>query len=147
MRFGALASALLDRSVDEVMPSEFAMPLSHAQILHILLALLTPVEREQAVAYLTERPVAIERFRDATGKPLDVPWETAVGFIDAEPMANWGHRSRYILINRETGETRSIEARFPPFSKADPGSWRLVYKAARVPDAFVMVPPMAEKEQ
>jgi hypothetical protein len=115
------------------------MSLSHAQLLQILLALLTPSERVQAVAYLTEQPVVAGTVVDAGPERLRAPWDAVIGFIDQDPMANWSHPCRYLLINSDTGEARSIAGRFPAFSKANPGTWRLAYKAPAVPDNFVLV--------
>lgn len=118
------------------------MSFSHAQLLQILLTLLTPSERAHAIVYLNEQPVVA----GTVIEQAPVPWDAVLGFIDQEPMANWSHACRYIFINLHTGETSSVAGRFPPFSKADPGGWRLVYKPPGLADSFVLVPLSFEKE-
>jgi hypothetical protein len=115
------------------------MALSHAQVLQIFLALLTPAERAQAVAYLAEQPIVVGTVITAGPEKFAAPWDAVVGFIDQDPRANWSHACRYVFINRTNGEAQSKPARFPAFSKAAPGPWRLVYKAPVVPDSFVLV--------
>jgi hypothetical protein len=121
------------------------MVLSQAQILQIFLALLTPAERGQAVAYLAEQPIVAGTVIAAGPEQFAAPWDAMVGFIDQDPRANWSHACRYIFINAANGETQSKPGRFPAFSKVAPGHWRLVYKAPAVPDSFVLAAP-AERD-
>src|ERR1700712_5710373 len=123
------------------------MAFSHAQLLQILLTLLTPAERSDAVAYLNEQPVVAGTMIEAAGGQVPVPWDAILGFIDQDPMANWSHACRYIFINTHTGETRSVAGRFPAFSKANPGTWTLVHKAPGLADNFVLVPLSFQKER
>ncbi len=115
------------------------MPTSDAEMDAIITAQLTLRERSRAVAYLLSVPQAAgTRFEAAGG--IVIPWDCHVAFVDAEPTANWGHACRYILINRTTGETRSIDARFPPFHRGDHQHWRIAYRAAGVPDTALLTP-------
>ena len=83
----------------------------------------------------------------ASGVSLEFPqrtlrasWDALLAFVDREPLANWGHSSRYILMNRDTGEVESIEARLPPFRRDDPLRWRILYQASGVPDTALALP-------
>jgi hypothetical protein len=106
----------------------------------ILLAQLTVGERANAVAYAAEQPVAAGSRLDFPGAVIDVPKEAYVAFIDQQPTANWGHPARYVLVNRESGEVRSVDARLPPFRQKGELHWRVVYQAPSVPDAAVAHP-------
>ena len=44
------------------------------------------------------------------GSPIEVEWETHVGFVDRQPTANWGHSCRYLLIGENAGEYRVVRA-------------------------------------
>ena len=63
-----------------------------------------------------------------------------MAFIDREPTANWGHSCRNILVNLKSGETLSIEARFPPFQRGENDHWRIVFRASGVPDTALLAP-------
>ena len=60
--------------------------------------------------------------------------EAVLAFVDREPLANWGHSSRYLLMRRGADEEMSVEARLPPFGSDVQLSWRVVYKAPGMPD-------------
>jgi hypothetical protein len=115
--------------------------LGRQELVARILAALDDAERDGAVAYYREEPLA-------AGEPLGVPkldttapFDAFLGFVDREPAANWSHGCRYLLIDRETGkEVVSIEAQLPPFTPADEHRrWRVAYKAPSVPDAAVAV--------
>jgi len=99
---------------------------------------LTPAERKSGVAYLSTVPiVAGTRFQFAPDL-LEVPWTAYWAFVDREPTANWGHSCRHLLIDPESGESLSIEARFPPFKRGKEAHWRLAYRASGVPDLALL---------
>ena len=123
------------------------MSISHAQLLQILLALLTPNERAHAIAYLAEQVVVAGTVIENAREPVAAPWDAVLAFVDQDPSANWSHACRYILINPQTGETQSVEGRFPMFSMANPGPWRLAYKAPALPDSLVLVPQSYDRER
>jgi hypothetical protein len=103
--------------------------------------LLTEGERSGGVVYATEEPVAAGTHLAFPGDlHLDVVEAAYLAFIDAMPSANWGHPARFVLIGREGGASRSVEARFPPFGQPGDLRWRLVYRAPSVPDAAVAFP-------
>jgi hypothetical protein len=115
------------------------MPLSFEQCASILKDHLNLDELNHGAAYAAEAPIPVgERLRFSRIM-IDVPWPAHLGFVDREPQANWGHPCRYILINRETGELASFEARFPPFNTGIDLHWRVVYKARGVPDSALAV--------
>jgi hypothetical protein len=115
------------------------MALSQEQLVAILLGALTPKELEGAAVYAADQPVAAGATLRFARTTITAPWEAFLGFVDRDPLANWGHSSRYVIISRQTGETQSIEAQTPPFGE-EGVIWRVVYKAASVPEAILVQP-------
>ncbi len=101
---------------------------------------LTREELERGVVYVLSRTVMAGETLAFAHLTIPVPWDAVVAFVDREPSANWGHSSRYLLLHRATGETLSIEARFPPFQRHDAHLWGIVHRAPSVGDAFVQSP-------
>jgi len=114
--------------------------LSDDELLGIFLAQLDERERATAVAYYATSPVPAGARLAIPRADITAPWDALLGFIDREPAANWGHACRYVLINRETGEVLSIEARLPPFAGEAPGRWRVAHKPDSIPDTMLAVP-------
>ena len=109
------------------------MPISFDNIISILRTNLTPQEVSQSIAYIAETPVAEGTRLEFPHISIEIPWSAFIAFVDRDPMANWSHSCRYIIINRESGDIRSFEAQFPPFTSKRQMHWRLVYKAPSVP--------------
>jgi hypothetical protein len=105
------------------------MALSFDEFVSTLKSKFTADERANGVAYAVETPIAAGTQLKFPGVSIDVPWDAYVAFIDREPMANWGHAARYVLVNYENGEAQSYEARLPPFREESELHWRVVYKA------------------
>lgn len=105
----------------------------------ILTARLSASERANSIAYLSDAIVPKASTLQLPNITIDVPWDAQLAFIDGEPVANWGHACRYVLVNRETGETLSKDARFPPFQAGRADGWRVVYRASGVPDRALLV--------
>jgi len=117
------------------------MPLSQDELPLILKGILTADETARCVAYALQMPVPGGTKLEFPRILIHVPWEAFLIFVDRDPMANWSHSCRYILINRESRETQSFEAVLPPFRAGqDSLRWRAVYKAPNVPDAVLAVP-------
>ena len=115
------------------------MALSFEKCVSILKDRLAPEELNSGVAYAEETPIpAGERLRFPR-IDIVVPWPAYLAFVDREPLANWGHSCRYVLINRDTGELSSNEARFPPFHTGKDLHWRVIHKAKGVPDSALAV--------
>jgi hypothetical protein len=106
----------------------------------VLQVQLTVDERADAVAYAAEQPVTAGTRLEFPGVAIDVSTDAYVAFIDRQPTANWGHPARYLIVNRQSGEVSSVDARFPPFRRVGELHWRLVYQAPSVPDAAVAFP-------
>jgi uncharacterized membrane protein len=106
----------------------------------ILQLQLTGAEKANGVAYAVETPVAAGTKLHFPGANIDVSKEAYLAFIDREPLANWGHAARYVLVSRENGDVLSVETRLPPFQKPGSLHWRVVYRAPSVPDAAVAFP-------
>jgi hypothetical protein len=109
-----------------------------------VLARCTAEEIRSCVVYVTSDPFSSGTTLRFPGLTLELPWDGFLAFVDLDPMANWGHACRYVLINPNTGEAKSIAAQFPPFGperNSEPKyHWRLLYQAPGVPDAVLAVP-------
>jgi hypothetical protein len=108
--------------------------LTDGELLAILLGALDEHEREAGVAYLAVEPVSGGDMVALPRLQLTAPWDALLAFVDREPMANWSHSCRYLLIARQTGEVISEEAQLPPFGPGARGHWRVAHKAAPIPD-------------
>jgi hypothetical protein len=102
----------------------------------------TPDERANAVVYaaVSEIPFAAGTQLKFPGATIQVDSDSWLAFIDRAPMANWGHPARYLLLDRKSGEPRSVDTRLPPFQPDGELRWRVIYKAPSVPDAAVATP-------
>src|SRR5438128_12448318 len=115
--------------------------LAETEVVAILLDTLDSRERSSGVAYVAASPIRAGTRLPIPRAEAPAPWDAALGFIDREPTANWAHSCRYVLISRETGVVRSIEARLPPFTSDNRLGWRIAHKADSVPDAVLALPP------
>ena len=116
-------------------------PLPDKTLDRIIISKLTPIELAQGVVYIAVAPVPAGTRPEFPHTSINAPWAAVLAFVDRVPMANWGHSCRYLLINRETGESRSYEAQFPPFQPGQKDRWRIAYKAPSVPDSAMAIPP------
>lgn len=116
------------------------MPLDDEELRSIVASYLTREERERGVAYGASEPIPADAVLEFPNVELKVPWEAVLFFVDRQPLANWGHSSRYLLVRRGEEETLSVEARFPPFASKGSLSWRVVHQAPDVPDTSLGVP-------
>jgi hypothetical protein len=98
---------------------------------------LTEDELANAVAYVAAQPVPADARFEVPLLAIDAPWEAYIAFVDRQPLANWAHSARYILLNPITGESRSFEARFPPFGPEARERWLLLHRATSVPDGVI----------
>jgi hypothetical protein len=110
---------------------------SSDRLVTIILAQLSPAERAGGVVYLAGSTIPAGTRLNFPRIMLDVPWDAALSFIDREPMANWSHSCRYLLVNLATEETRSFEAQLPPFPPPRDYHWRVIFHAPSVPDSFL----------
>ncbi|HTD17286.1 MAG TPA: hypothetical protein VK673_19025 [Chthoniobacterales bacterium] len=116
------------------------MALSDQAIIDLLLRQLTQIERNHSAVYLSSSSLPAGTTLDLPSVSMNIPWDALLAFVDREPLANWGHSCRYILIARETGATISQDARFPPFNRNNLQSWRVIYQAPDVPDSALAIP-------
>ncbi len=101
---------------------------------------LSESERRNGAVYLDERELASGSTLKIDGEEIPVRRRTAVVFVDRVPQANWGHDCRYLLVDLESGEVRSIAAQFPPFLRGVPPTLRLIRKGETVPDWAIARP-------
>ena len=98
------------------------------------LASLSDEERARAVVYMSDRLLEPGDELEIDGRRVQVDAPTVVAFVDLEPGVNWGHRSRYLLIDRDSGSVRAVDAQFPPFMRGMPPDLRVIYRAPGVPE-------------
>ena len=115
------------------------MAVSDEQIGPVLIELLTAEEREGAAVYAADKPIPAGTVLHFARTTIEAPWDSLLFFVDRDPWANWTHSCRYLLISRKTGEAKSFEAQTPPFGQ-EGLNWRVVYRAASVPEAVVPKP-------
>ena len=102
-----------------------------------ILDALTPQERQGAIVYVAEKPLVDGPELTAGGGAVAIGIETVVVFVDPTPLANWSHPARYLLVDDETQDIRSIPDSVPPFRVDNAQMWRVFYKAPDVPDVAV----------
>ncbi|HEV3457568.1 MAG TPA: hypothetical protein VHG32_13480 [Thermoanaerobaculia bacterium] len=99
-----------------------------------VLAGLTSGELRTSVAWLARRELAAATTVTLDRTEVEVPWPALLAFIDLQPAANWGHPCRYLLVARDSGEIRTVEAAFPPFRRGAVDDWELIWRGEAVPD-------------
>jgi hypothetical protein len=110
------------------------MTLEIEDLRSMVLARLTAEERDHGVAYAVSVLVPLGTKLEFPGISIDVPWDAVVAFVDREPLANWAHPARYLLLQPGSGQARSIDVRFPPFGPDSRMKWVVAYQAPGVPD-------------
>jgi hypothetical protein len=118
-------------------PREARVTRTDDELIAILVAQLDEREREAGVAYRALEPVSAGEDLELPRLELAAPWSALLAFVDREPMANWSHRCRYVLIAHETGEVVSVEAQLPPFGAGTGRRWVVAHKGASVPDSVL----------
>jgi hypothetical protein len=103
------------------------------------LASLAEDERSRAVVYMSDRVLEPGDELEIDGRRVQVDAPTVWAFVDLEPGVNWGHRSRYLLIDRESGSVRAVDAQFPPFMRGMQPDLKVVYRGESVPEWAVAV--------
>jgi hypothetical protein len=103
-----------------------------------ILAQLTTEERNGGVVYVALEPIRAGARLEFPKTRIEVKWDALLAFVDRDPMANWSHSCRYLLLNIKTHEVESFQAALPPFSNKSV-HWRVAYKAPSVPDALLAV--------
>ena len=116
------------------------MPKSDTQLAEILIGQLTTSERAHSVVYLCRTRFAKGTTISFPHLEIDIRWDARLAFVDGDPTANWGHACRYVLLNPETGDTLSRDARFPPFQRSAAVDWQIVYRAPGMPDENLPIP-------
>lgn len=105
-----------------------------------LLSALTPEERSRGVAYGLREPLPAGTLAPIPRAQVVIDRQAYLFFVDREPLANWGHPCRFVFIEVDGGQIRSIDSRLPPFNSENRGRWRVVYRAPGLPDAALAIP-------
>jgi hypothetical protein len=135
-----LAVTIAGRSCEATDVAEVkSMPLTIQQISERALATLSSREKESSVLYLDAAGTKAGALIEIDRQQVPAPWDSFVVFIDLQPQANWGHRCRYLFINRQTGDAKIVEASTPPFLKGPAKGLRVIWQGPQVPDWAVAV--------
>jgi hypothetical protein len=110
------------------------------RVIAVLLDALTGAERQDGVAYLRVEPLGAGEALMTSPGPTVTASVCRLAFVDPSPSANWGHDCRYLTIDAARRALASHPARFPPFRPGEEHAWRLVYRAAGVPDPLIFGP-------
>jgi hypothetical protein len=110
---------------------------SHKEIVSTILGSIEPHELSHCIVYLClsiipEGRISFPRIS------IEVSRASYLAFIDLDPLANWGHPTRYLLVEKETGKRKVIDAEFPPLGSNNKMKWDLLYKSQSIPDQAVM---------
>ena len=108
--------------------------MSSSELERVAIESLSEEERSRAVVYVSDRLLEPGDSLEIDGRRVQVDAPTVVVFADLEPGVNWGHRCRYLLVDRDSGDVRAVDAQFPPFLRGMPPDLRVVYQAPGVPD-------------
>ncbi len=109
---------------------------SFEDFIAVLNSWLTDEEKKSAVIYAVGEPVQAGSRLHLPGFELTLAEDTYIAFADKQPMANWGHAARYIMVNKYSAEVRSVDVRFPPFGISTHLKWLILYQPAEVPSAM-----------
>jgi hypothetical protein len=107
--------------------------LSWNQIANLVLNTLSPSERQSSVVYLDRRVLPPNSTFEIDRKPVLIPSQAVVAFVDLNPTANWAHECRYLFVDPETGDLKSLKARLPPFLRGAPETLNVIWKGQDVP--------------
>jgi hypothetical protein len=110
------------------------MAIDAAELDRIAVASLSEDERSLVVVYVVDRVHEPGDEVEIDGGRIRIDVPTLVAFVDLEPGVNWGHRCRYLLLDRDSGAVRAIEAQFPPFLRGAPPGLRVLYQGPEAPD-------------
>jgi hypothetical protein len=96
-----------------------------------ILPQLTTEEKAKGVVYLDHK-VCSPGSLSLANQTVDIAESRYLAFVDAKPGANWTHPCRYLLIDPQSGDVRSIEADRPPVFGPLPPSWQVTWQAPDV---------------
>jgi hypothetical protein len=85
-------------------------------LLKIIHNAISEEELKQSVVYIqpsiaTGETITINRKHEQVAKPA------LLLFIDMEPGVNWSHKCKYILVENEGRQSRTVDGQFPPSSE------------------------------
>jgi hypothetical protein len=106
-------------------------------LIQTILAQLTSSERSGCAVYLGDTLIPAGTLLEFPHISMQAPWNARVAFVDRDPMANWSHSCRYMLVNPESGQIHSYEAQLPPFQPGQSSRWQVIFKAASVPNSVL----------
>ena len=109
------------------------MSVDWEKVRQFVLDAVPPEELKSSILYYDEQVLPANTEIEIDGQKFAMPSTGVVAFIDLEPRVNWGHACRYLLVNIETGETRTVDAQFPPFLRGYPDTLRVIMRYGAPP--------------
>lgn len=104
------------------------------------IASLSEQEREACVVYLEQRVIPAGELVPWAGISQTFDEPVVIAFIDLQPMLNWTHRARYVVIGARGGIQRKIDVDQPPFLAGSSPDLRLIHQGSRAPAWTIIVP-------
>ena len=109
------------------------MSVDWEKVRQFVLDAVPPKELKSSILYYDEQVLPANTEIEIDGQKFAMPSTGVVAFVDLEPRVNWGHACRYLLVNIETGETRTVDAQFPPFLRGYPDTLRVIMRYGAPP--------------
>src|ERR1044071_8897538 len=104
------------------------MGLSTEEIGRIAIQSLSTGEMDDSAIYLDEQELQAGETVEIDSRKVPVPWAALRVFVDLEPRANWGHRARWLFVNRDTGDIEQHDVQFPPWLRGDTTKFHLIWR-------------------
>ena len=104
------------------------------KLAHEAIASLSDREREVSIAYIEKHVIPAGELINLPGINKSFNESVVVAFIDLEPMLNWTHRARYLIISVKGSILLKADADCPPFLVEVSPYLRLIHTGSKAPD-------------
>lgn len=104
----------------------------NAQLIDVIRGQMSPEQLKQALVYLDPEIIRAGEATGIVGDGVDMPFDGNLVFADLAPQFNWAHPCLFILVSKESDETRLISASFPPKSRGFPHKFQLLMQYGQV---------------
>lgn len=101
------------------------------RILEKISGILGSDRLSEVIIYLDQNPISGGKRLEVGDAIIEAPWDAHVVFVDLKPGVNWGHDCCYMAIRRDGDEIIQVAAHMPPFLKAQPSTFRLIWRGPK----------------